>query len=164
MSKALTIGKIQREHYLNFLMEQYLDAKSAKDAGLTTLIAERRKRFAKTFYTQQYFEFICFVESTFLSNLNLKMMMAYADGNLVHETKAQLLTNNITITKFNDLCNRDEALRGEEAEQIMKYIVDRYTNMRGTYIVKFLKVTGNRSDDRLVDAQATRTKVANVFA
>ena len=84
MSKALTIGKMQREQYFNFAREQCLDARSAKDAGLPTSIVERRKRFAKTFCTQQYFEFICFVESTFISNLNLTMMMAYADGDLVH--------------------------------------------------------------------------------
>ena len=46
----------------------------------------------------------------------------------------------------------------------MKYIVDRYTNMRGTYFVKFLKGTGNGSVDRLVDSQATRAKVANAVA
>ena len=46
----------------------------------------------------------------------------------------------------------------------MNYIVDRYTNMRGTYFVKFLKGTGNGSIHRLVDSQATWAKVANAVA
>ena len=105
---------MQREQYFNFAREQCLDAKSAKDTGLPTSIVERRKRFEKTFCTQQYFELICFVESTFISNLNLKMMMAYDDGDLVHGIKTQMLTSQPTITKFNDICNKDEKLSGEE--------------------------------------------------
>ena len=94
------------------------------------------------------------------------MMMACDDGDLVHEIRTQMLTNQLTITKFNDICNKDEKLSGdgEETEQVIKYIVERYTNMRGTYFVKFLKGIGNGSVDRLVDSQATRAKVANSVA
>ena len=92
------------------------------------------------------------------------MMMAYDDGDLVHEIKTQMLTSHLTITEFNGLWNKDEKLSGEETEQVIKYIVERYMNMRGTYFVKFLKGTGNGSVDRLVDSQATRAKVVDAIA
>ena len=97
MSAALTIGVMQRELYFTFARDHCLDGKTAKDAGLPTSLVERRKRIAKMFSTQQYFEFICFVESTFLLNLNLEMMMAYFDGDLVHEIKTQILSSDISL-------------------------------------------------------------------
>ena len=33
--------------------------------------------------THKYFDFVCFVETTFLANLKLKMMMAYNDGDII---------------------------------------------------------------------------------
>ena len=101
------------------MRQQCLDANSAKDTGLPTSIVERRKRFAETFCTQQYFEFICFVESVFIPKLNLKMMMVHADVDLVHEIKTQMLTSHLTITEFNGLWNKDEKLSGEETKQVI---------------------------------------------
>jgi hypothetical protein len=39
----------------------------------------------------QVFCFVCFVESTYLANLTLKMMMAYNDGGIVSKIKFGIL-------------------------------------------------------------------------
>ena len=60
---------------------------------------------SKMFSTQQYYDFILFVESTFLENLNLQMMMAFTNSDLVHKIKTQMLTSDIATEKFPMLCN-----------------------------------------------------------
>jgi len=66
-----------------------LDVDAANEQGLPSSVVERRKRKSKMFCTKGYFEFICFLESIFLANLTLEMMLAYADGDLVYEIKQQ---------------------------------------------------------------------------
>jgi hypothetical protein len=44
--------------------------------------------------TQQYFEFICFVDSVYLANLSLKMTLVYKDGNVISIIKMSTLSNN----------------------------------------------------------------------
>ena len=69
---------------------------------------------SKMFSTQQYYDFILFVESTFLENLNLQMMMTYTDGDLVHEIKTRILASDIAIEKFSMLCNVNVTLSQEK--------------------------------------------------
>lgn len=163
MSLAKTIAKGNQQLYFDFARDHSLDADTAKQAGLPTSLVERRKR-ANRYCNQQYYEFISFVESTYLANFNLEMMMAYVDGDLIHEIKMKMIESDVALAKFSSLCNKDESLNTEEMQQIMKYIMERYANMRGTYFVKHLKGNGNSSVEKLVDNQATRTRVMNAAA
>jgi hypothetical protein len=43
----------------------------------------------------------------------------------------------------------------------MIYILERYTNMRGTFFVRYLKGNSRDQIKKLAESQATRTKVAN---
>ena len=60
--------------------------------------------------TKQYFEFICFVELVYLNNLNLEMMMmmAYADGDIIHVIKVALLESDAANEKFSAVCNNED--------------------------------------------------------
>ncbi len=49
--------------------------------------------------TQQYFDFICFVESVYLANLSLEMMVAYNDGNIISVIKSSILSSNLAQGK-----------------------------------------------------------------
>lgn len=164
MSRALTIAKSQRQIYFDFVKENTLDVDSAKEQGLPTSVVERRKRMSKMFCTKGYFEFICFLESIFLANLTLEMMLAYADGDLVYEIKQQTLQNEGAMSKFAALCNNDDSFSDDDLGKIMNYVIQRYTNMRGTYFVKHLRGTGGGGVDRLVGSQATRDKVKTAVA
>ena len=46
----------------------------------------------------------------------------------------------------------------------LKYILKRYADMRGTYFAKHLKGTANSNINKVVDSQATRTRVMNDVA
>ena len=165
MSGAKTVAANDRQLYFDFVLDNTLDEKEAKDACLPTSLVERRKRIAKMFSSKAYFEFICFVESVYLANFSLEMMMAYSDGNLIHEIKMHMLKSDVAMDKFSCLCNPDEDLTSTQMQQLMNYIMERYTNIRGTYFVKHLKGTSGKSTiDTLVQSQANRDRVATAVA
>ena len=62
---------------------QTIDGCAAKSMHLPTFLVERKKRTASVYCSHEYFDFVCFVESTYIANLKLKMMMAYNDGDII---------------------------------------------------------------------------------
>ena len=168
LSKALTIAQDKRGVYQRFSTNHCLGADEAKDLDLPVSVVQRRKRWANTYPTKVYYEFICFVESVYLDNLTLEMMMAHADGDIIHVIKIKLLNSSIAKDRFAIICNNDnnyEPFSDGEMMSLLKYILERYANMRGSYFVKYLKGTTKRSSvDKLVQSQATRTKVVNAAA
>ena len=164
-SKAATIAASNREIYFAFARAHKLQKDEAKSKKLPISQVERRKRKnAQVYSSKDYFEFIFFVETVYLANLTLKMMRAYADGDIVIQIKRSLLSNSVAIEKFDALCNNDscESFSQEDRLKIMSYLMERYANMRGTFFVKHLKNNGNGNlVNKLAENQATRTKVAN---
>jgi len=65
---------------------------------------------------------------------------------------------------FVELCNNDDSFSDEDLGKIMNYVIQRYTNMRGTYFVKHLRGTDGGGINRLVGLQATRDKVKTAVA
>ncbi|KAL9181669.1 hypothetical protein ACHAXT_012012 [Thalassiosira profunda] len=164
LAQALTIPREKRPLYHDFAADQCIEKDAAIALGLPTSLVERRKRMAKMYPTQQYFDFIKLVESTYLANLNLEMMMAYVEGNLIHLIKTKILASDVVVDQFAKLCNEDGERDADEMQLLLSYIMDRYANMRGTYFVKYLKATGNGGTESRVDAQATRTRVVSAVA
>ena len=72
-----------------------MDAESALSAGLPTRLVDKRKRRrgSKIYCSSDFYNFISFVESTFLNNLTLEIMMAYSNGDLVYAIKCHLTKN-----------------------------------------------------------------------
>lgn len=70
--------------------------------GLPTTLVEKRKRNVAMYCTQQYFEFICFIESVYLVNLSLKMMLAYNDGDIIAVIKRSILVEKSAMERFDD--------------------------------------------------------------
>ncbi len=101
--------------------------------GLPTSLVERRKQKSLVYCTQQHFEFICFVESVYLVNLSLKMMLAYKDGNIISIIKTSILSNNGAWERFDALFLSDVVEC--ECQCVMAFIMERYANMRGTFFV-----------------------------
>jgi hypothetical protein len=62
--------------------------------------------------------------------------------------------------KFDALLAGD-AVEDNERQQLMAYVLDWYAIRRGTYFVKHLKGNSGNHMKKLIDSQATRTKVAN---
>jgi hypothetical protein len=158
-SKALTVARDKRQLFLEFSMAHSIDEDIARSSGLPTSLVERRKRNSSVYCSHDYFEFICSFESVYLANLTLKMIMAYADGDIIARIKMSIIGNQVAKDRFAALLGNqfDEC----KCHKLMGYILEQYANMRGNFFVRHLK--GNSGDQikKLADSQATRTKVAN---
>jgi hypothetical protein len=98
--------------------------------NLPTSLMERRKRQALVFCTRGYYDFICCIESIFLANLTLKMMLAYSNGDIVTRIKTSILLHNEMRERISFLSGRDNEA---DNQLLLTYIVERYANMQGTY-------------------------------
>ena len=160
-SKALTKGIADRPLFQEFAQSQSINADKAKDLGLPTSLVDIWKRSVSRYCTLEYFEFICFVESVFLANLSLEMMLAYpdADGDIIAEIKHSILSSEEAKVKFVNLVgnNVDELDR----KSLMEYVLERYANMRGTCFVRHLKENRSNQVETMADNQSTRTRVLN---
>ncbi len=109
---------------------------------------------------RKYFDFVCFVETTFLTNLTLKMMMAYNDGDIISKIKFGIFLHNDSRAGFSCLSGSDNV---DDNHLLLAYIMERYANMEGIYFAKHLK--GNNGDQlkKLASCQATRTKSAHAM-
>jgi hypothetical protein len=132
---------------------------SANALNLPTSLVERQKRRALVYCKCNYFDFICLVESVYLANLTLKMMLAYNDGNIVNRIKTSILLHKETMDSFSGLSS---SKNDDENKLLLMYIIERYSNMQGPYFVKHLKENSGKHVQKLADCQATRTKVAHV--
>lgn len=63
-AKALTVASKKRAMYATFAKAHSLEMEEAKLRKLPTSVVERRKRRAKVYCTEAYYEFVCFVESS----------------------------------------------------------------------------------------------------
>ena len=82
MSLAETIAKDERQIYFDSAKNHTMDAESALSAGLVTRLIDKRKWHygSKIYCSSDFYNFNYFVESTFLNNLTLKMMMLKVNG------------------------------------------------------------------------------------
>ncbi len=160
--KALTVarGKSPVYYRLQICSCAEYQCKFGKSIGLTTDLVDRRQCGSSMYCTQQYFYFICFVESIYLANLMLEMMMAYNNSTIISVIKTSILSSNLAMENVDALLAGD-AVDNNERQQLMAYVTDWYANMRGTYFVKHLKVKSCNHMKKLIGSQATRTKVAN---
>ena len=86
-----------------------------------------------------YYSFICLVESVYLTNLNIKMIRAYADSVIMDVILGGILKDKHLENKFRSLCADDVGTK--EQQQIMKYLMERYANMRGTFLLSASQTT-----------------------
>ena len=131
-SKALTVARDKRPLFLELSNAHSIDEDMAKSWRLPTSLVERRKRNLSVYCSHDYFEFICFVESVYLANLPLQEMMAYADGDIIAQIKTSIIVNQAARDIFAALSGNqfDEC----ECQELMAYILERYANMRGTFL------------------------------
>jgi hypothetical protein len=147
-SKALTIAIFKRPLYFMFAALHTIDEHSAKALNLPTSLVERQKWRALVYCTRKYFDFICLVESIYLTNLTLKMMLAYNDGNIVKVIKTSILLHKATMDSF--FCSSSNK-NDDDNTLLLTYIIERYSHMWGTYFVKHLKGNSGNQVQKLAD-------------
>ena len=161
-SRALTISLQEREKCFQFVQRNNTTKEDAEKDKLPIDIVEKRstRRAAKMYASKAYYNFICSVESIYLTNLNIRMIRAYADGDIMDVILGGILKNKHLESKFRSLCA--DGVGTKEQQQILKYLMERYANMRGTFFVKSIKNNNPKSSvDTLAERQATRSKVSN---
>ena len=166
LSMAQTIAKDKRAIYQQFAQQHNVGEKEATEQDLPISLVLKRNFRSLLFCSPEYFKFICFIESVYLDNLTLEMLVGHPEGNIIQVIKSFILGSTIALKKIDNLCSDDENIYTiEERMHIFKYIMDRYANMRGTYFVKFLSGTrGASATDTQVASLATRTKVLSTVA
>jgi hypothetical protein len=157
-SKALTIAADKRQLYFRFAASHTINEKEAKAVNLPTSLVERRKKRASVYCSREYFDFILIVESVFLANLLLKMMLVFNDGDIVARIKTSIVSHEATMDVFFCLAASED---DDDNKLLLAYIIERHTNMQGTYFVRHLKGNSGNQVQKLADCQATRTKVAH---
>jgi len=140
-SKASTVAVDNRPLFFRFSASHTIDECVAKGMNLPASLVERRKHRASVYCTREYFYFICDIESIYLTNLTLKMMLAYDDGDIVAKIKLGILLHNDMRNSFSYLSGSDNE---DDNQQLLVYIMERSVNMRGTNFAKHLK--GNSGD------------------
>ena len=103
------------------------------------LVEKQTRRAAKMYASKAYYNFICLVESVYLTNINIKMIRTYADGDIMDVILGGILKNEHLENKFRSLYADDAGTK--EQQQIMKYLMERYANMRGTFLLGASKTT-----------------------
>ncbi len=156
-SKALTIAIVKRPTYFIFVALHTIDEQSAKALNLPTSLVVRRKQSALVYCICKYFDFFV-VESIYLANLTLKMMLAYNNGNIVTVIKMSILFHKATMDSFSCLSG---SKNDENNKLLLMYIIERYSHMRGTYFVRHFKGNSRNQVQKLANCQATRTKVVH---
>ena len=110
-SKASSIAADKKSLFFRFAAAQTINGCAAKSMDLPTSLVERRKRRASVYCSRECFDFVCFVESTYLANLTLKMMMAYNDGDTISKIKFGILSHDDSRDRFSCLSgsnNKDD--------------------------------------------------------
>ncbi len=133
---------------------------SSKAAKLPSSLVEMRQKKKLFFATRQFFDFVKLLESTYVKNLTLKMMMAYADGDLVKTINDALLASELIRNKFDGLFGNEDGEAGERYK-VLEYLLELYVHMQGCWFVKYMKGRRNKTrGETKAEAAPTRTKVA----
>jgi len=106
--------------------------KSAKDANLPVSLVEKRNKRSSVYCLREYFEFILIVESVFLVNLSLKMMLAYNHGDIVAKIESSIVAHEDTMEIFVRLTESSKEDVNDN-KFLLAYIVERYKYVRDLF-------------------------------
>ena len=161
-SLALLVAQNERYPYQTFANSHKITAQSAKDELLPCELVELRQKKCLMFPDKPYFDFIKLVESIYVHNLTVGMMMAFVDGDLMKAIDAKIKSCDKVWTTFGSLFSTQSLASEIDKRKILHYILERYIKMRGRWFVKHVRTSQNKSIGEVkVEAQPTRAKVAN---
>lgn len=161
-SLAKTVGELDRFKYQQFATSHNTTIDTAKQASLPYELVELRQKKILFYASEAYFNFIRLVESIYIKNLTMSMMLAYADGDLVKAIDAKIKSSDRVQAVFFSLFSSDNVLGESDKLDIMHYVLERYLKMRGCWFVKHMKTNQGKSLGEVRVANApTRTMVAH---
>ncbi len=148
--------------FYRFAAAQSINASAAKIIDFLTSLPDRRQHGSLMYCMKQYVYCICFVESVYLANLSLEMMVAYNNGTIISVIKFSILSSNLVLKKIAALF-AGNTIDKNVHQQLMAHVMDWYANIRDTYFVKHLKGNSGNHMKKIIDSQATRIKLPTLF-
>ena len=103
LSLARTIARNMQPLYRRFSDQHIINEEVAAAEDLPVSLVKKRNTRALLFSSAEYFDFICFVESVFVDNLTLEMMVGHPEGNIIQVIKSHLLKSDEVMLKFDGL-------------------------------------------------------------
>jgi hypothetical protein len=132
-----------------------LSCDDAKSANLPVELVVHRQVSKLVYSDSPFFELIKLIESIYVANLSMEMMLAYDDGSLIEHIHHAIYMNKFVREKF-FLLLHDE-FNDKISLSIFSFILVRFKRMRGRWFVKSLRADHGKLKG--VDNLSTRTSV-----
>eukprot|EP00986_Skeletonema_menzelii_P017931 scaffold22977_cov154-Skeletonema_menzelii.AAC.2 len=120
VSLAKTVAKSKRLKYQQFFPLHNRGIDYAKENNLPYTLVQMREKRRLFYVSKEYFDFICLLESTYVKNLTMNMLMAYNDGNLLQTIDCAIYTSEFVRQRFfklfDDRSSMDNQTEEEECE------------------------------------------------
>lgn len=159
-SLALTVAIKNRPPFQDFASHHNIARDTAKSLLLPCELVDQRETKSLFRASQSYYTFVRRIESVFVANFNLRMMLGYADGSLVAAIERAILADVGTQEEFFALCEDIPSIQDEEtAIRVLRFLLRRYSRMRGRWFIKSFSGQNAKSFES-IDKAATRPKVA----
>ena len=153
---ASTEKQNMKKYFSTFSRDHSVSLSVAKEKCLPTTLTERRQLSKLLYSDELFFKFIQFIESIYLDNLTLEMMIAFDDGSLIEQINEGIRCDTDVKGVFLELCSPQNS--DEVNDFIYGFILLRYKRMRGRWFVKSMQAEQGRKYKEVEDLP-TRTRV-----
>ena len=141
----------------------------AAKLGLPTYVVDRKEAKRLTRPNKAFFDYICHIETIYLTNVTTSMMLAYIAGDLFKKISSKIMADERQQHMFCALLPPEmrEEMSDEDVAKVAllmnKYILTKFKRMRGRWFAKALEGQSTKGSTA-VDTMATRPNVATKAA
>ena len=153
---ASTEKHSMKQYFANVYRDHSVTLSVAKEKCLPTTLTERRQLSKLLYSDELFFKFIQFIESIYVDNLTLEMMIAFDDDSLIEQINEGIRCDTDVDGVFLELCSPQNS--DEVNDFIYDFILLRYKRMRGRWFVKSMQAEQGRKYKEVEDLP-TRTRV-----
>ena len=82
---AFAEKKFMKKYFASFSREHSVTLSVAKEKCLPTTLSKRRQLSKLIYSDELFFKFVKYIESIYIDNLTLEMMIAFDDGSLIEQ-------------------------------------------------------------------------------
>lgn len=112
--------------------------------------------------SKEFFQFILRIETIYIQNLTIDMMLSHYEGDLLQEIARSIETDSSVMSQFRMMAAGMD-LPDNLLDEILTYVLTKFARMRGNWFMKALSGQASVSH-KAVAQMATRKNVAAVSA
>ena len=114
---------------------------------------ETRGKKEMTYVSEKFFDFICILENTFLANANVRMMIAYNEGDLFDAMMIGLKSEKRIVDKFKQMLDL-ESYKDDAVDKLLDHILTIFKHIRGRWFT-----TKQKGQKKQISSHSTRKYV-----